>query len=284
MMIGTRTLAAGLALVAGLTLTPSTRAGDTFRLDMPGPARTTTLDLKGADDGADTVATSWYRGGFRGGFYYGGYRGAYGGYRGGYYGGYRGGYYGGYHRPFYGSYYRPFYGAGYYGGYRSFYPRAYYGGFGYYPGYYSSYSYAYPYYYAPCSLPSTIPTMPPVVTLQATPSVTESDYSPSLTTPGTVIPPASGILPAPKADSGTFPYDGGPKEAVPMPRIDDDGPTLKPSTTIRPADERLVSFLQPDISAQTAGAAPKGKWAYPAYGEQPRRTSFAEERVIKPGR
>jgi len=281
-MIGTRTLAAGLALVAGLALTPSTRAGDTFRLDMPGPARTTTLDLKGGDDGADLVATGWYRGGFRGGFYHSGYRGSYGGYRGGYgYAGHRG-YYGGY-RGGYAGYYRPYYG-GFYGGYRSFYPRAYYGGYGYSSGaYYGGYgySYAYPYYYAPCSLPGVLPAMPPVVTLQSTPSI-GPDYSPSLSTPGTVIPPASGTLPAPK--EGTFPYDGGPKETVPMPRVDDDGPTLKPSTTIRPADERMVSFPPPDISATTAGVSPKGKWAYPAYGEEPRRTSFAEERIIRPGR
>jgi len=287
-MIGTRLIAAGLALVAGLALTPATHAGDTFRLDMPGPAKTTTLALD-TNDGADLIDAGWYRGGVRGGFYGGGYRGGYGGYRGGfygggyrggyvgyrggYYGGYRGGYYGGY-RPYYGSFYRPYYG-GYYGGYYrpAYYPQVYYG---------SGYSYNYPYYYAPCSLPDVVPTMPSV-TLRVTPAPSSGVIIPN---PDGSLPSQvpGGTLPVPTPQQGTFPYDGGPKSPVPMPRIEEAAPANNPGSAIRPADERFVSFPTPDLSARAVGVAPQGKWAYPAYGEQPRRTTFADDRVIRPGR
>jgi len=104
-MLGIRS-ATGLVLALGLSaLAGTSHAGDTFRLDLPGPGRTPavtpapraadthTLDSRTSTD--DDLMTVGYRGGF-----YGGHRGFYGGgYRGGFYGGgYRGGYYGGGYR------------------------------------------------------------------------------------------------------------------------------------------------------------------------------------------
>jgi len=287
-MIGTRTIAAGLALLAGLVLTPATRAGDTFRLDMPGPAKTSTLTLDTSDPSADLVAT-WYRGGFRGGFY-GGYRGGYGGfYRGGYGGFYRGGY-GGFYRGGYGGFYRPYYGfyrPSYYSYYRpSYYPSVFSYGYGYgsYPSYYYPNYSSYGYY--PCGT-----TTAPVVTLQVAPTtrILQGSIVPAPTQPPATMPPASSngnTLPTPTPNSGTFPYDGGPKSIVPMPPAqEEEAPAIRPGgSSIRPADERFISFPEPDLSARTASTGNKGKWAYPAYGEQPRRTSFAADRVITPGR
>jgi hypothetical protein len=59
-----------------------------------------------------------------------------------------------------------------------------------------------------------------------------------------------------------FPYDGGPEGPIPMPRAD-------PASTVprlRPVPEARVVALSP------ASAPRAGKWEFPAYGEQPRRT------------
>jgi len=70
-------------------------------------------------------------------------------------------------------------------------------------------------------------------------------------------------------DNGTFPYDGGPKQAVPMPG---DGSSAPMTTPRGPAVayDLLVQYTAP---AKTTTTAPtKGKWTYPAYGETARRT------------
>jgi len=332
-MIGTRTYA-GLAVAAGLlALMPAARAGDTFRLDMPGPASTTThtLDLKDSDSDDDLIATRWYGGyrggfgGYRGGFYgghrgfYGGYRGiGYGGYRGFGYGGYRGFGYGGYRGFGYGGFYRPYYG-GYrgfgYGGY-SLYRPYYYGGFGggyggyggygyggYYPGGYGYSSYSI--YSYPCASSAVVSSLPPV-TMQISPALPSqgtvispggSSLQGSEILPGSEVLPGnsapSSTLPAPSPapampnSDGTFPYDGGPRAPVPMPKADSE-PMRRPGLEIRPATERMVSL---EITSPASTAPAKGKWAYPAYGEEPRRTGFATDRAptvkpepIKPGR
>jgi len=330
-MLGIRS-AAGFVLALGLlALAGTTHAGDTFRLDMPGPGRTPavtpapgaadtrTLDTSSQTD--DDLMTVGYRGGFyggghRGGFYGGGHHG--GGHHGGFYGGghygggYRGGFYGGGYRGFVGGYYGGgFYRGGYgYGGYRGYYggyPRYGYGfGYGSYPrvygyssysSYYSPYSYGYggycsPYTYSyssyyspsvcysypscyvnPCSLSSaapvisTIPTMPPATTLNITPTpsvdgqLLESTPSttplPSPSSPGTTVQP----------DAGTFPYDGGPKEITPMPRAEEIPTAARTyDMVIRPA--RLVSLPETPASASKTG-----KWTFPAYGEEAKRSS-----------
>jgi hypothetical protein len=59
----------------------------------------------------------------------------------------------------------------------------------------------------------------------------------------------------------TFPYNGGPSTPVPMPEVKP-GPASTPNAKV-PAEGIPVSL--------TPGAKKSGKWAYPAYGEQPRR-------------
>src|SRR4051794_6375357 len=68
------------------------------------------------------------------------------------------------------------------------------------------------------------------------------------------------------APDGTYPYDGGPKAPIPMPKEDAAAPRLLPLRITSPATERFVSLQL------SSPVATKGKWVYPAYGEQPRRT------------
>jgi len=287
-MLGTR-LAAGLVLALGVSaLTSTAHAGDTFRLDMPGPGHTpasvpaTNLAPRGAD--SDDVMDVGFRGGFHGGFrgYHGGFYG--GGYRVGYGGFYRGGY-GGFYRGGYGGFYRGGYGGFYRGGFVGH--RAYYGGYGYggYGGYgYGGYGYGgycsppvvySSYYLNPCSLPSTVTAMAPAVTLKIGPAPGVSgpilESAPSLSQPvppSTMQPIPSGesALPQPRLDTtpGTFPYDGGPKDPVPMPRIEEP-PAAAPAydMVIRPA--KFVSLTE-------TPAKKPGKWVFPAYGEESRRS------------
>jgi hypothetical protein len=85
------------------------------------------------------------------------------------------------------------------------------------------------------------------------------------------MPPAIETAPMPREcpDDGTFPYDGGPRVPVPMPKA---APLGAPPGA-GGVDGRPVSLP----------AAPK-KLTYPAYGEQPRerpqRTPFAADRTI----
>jgi len=272
--------------LAGLLLTGSARAGDVVRTSLPDPYNAPTVSLKAdlADLDADTVL-AFHRGGF-----HGGYRGGYGGYRGGYYGGYRGGYAGGYRHygGYYGGYSPRFYG-GYYGGYSSryyggYYPR-YYGGYygGYYPryyGYYGGYSSYYPcvYYYSSGSvivttcLPRTAVvqngTLPPNGSALPPPSGNSNGPRPN----GSVPPNGSSVPGGPPPGdmgNGTFQYDGGPTEPIPMPNSGTGAPMVEPRGPIVDYD-LLVKYTQ---SAKTGTSTPtKGKWVYPAYGETPRRT------------
>jgi len=285
-------LAFGLALAAGLALTSTARAGDDLiRLALPNNSSGDVLTLGDvlSDRDADTLDVAYrygyggYRGGYRGGSYggyrgygYGGYRGyGYGGYRGYGYGGYRGGYYGGYrgysnyYRPYYyGSYYRP----RYYGAYYSPYSYSYYNYNSYYVpsySYYSSYGYygisddGYADAYAICLKPRRSSTVyyytPPQAYEQ--PSYEERSYQ----APPQQAPQQQAPQVMPKADE-TYPYDGGPKNPVPMPSQapeEDARPTVIPYGQLQPG-ETLVS-LKPAQEKKT------GKWNYPAYGEKPTR-------------
>jgi len=292
-------LAAGLMTLAG---SGSARANDTVRL-LDNTDRDRAADVDGDTDTHLVYRRGGfgYGGGYGRGFGYGGYgRGfGYGGYGRGFYGGYGRGYGYGYGRGFYGSYYRPFisigiggYGYGGYGyggyyqpyygvsSYSSYYYPSYYSS--YYPGYYSYPSYSYAPIYAPCSTTVTeVTTAPQVVTV--TPSTPSYSVAPS--TSYSQIPAPRVLAPA---GDGTFPYDGGPRNPLPMPGPDGDAnPMSAPRKTV-PLDGRLVSLpkqttggvtpvgdffvsLRTDAASQPVridGPATPSRYTFPAYGEQ----------------
>src|SRR5262249_59004770 len=97
--------------------------------------------------------------------------------------------------------------------------------------YYSSPSYYYPsdYYYDYCPIGLSLQTMPSATVLRTQPAIVEW--------PSTMeVVPAPGPLPK----DGTYPYDGGPKNPVPMPRADP-APTANPAPAT-PDPNRLVSI------------------------------------------
>jgi hypothetical protein len=253
-----KSLTAGLVGLAGLLAWSGlARADDTVRLNLTDNVPAKTLAQGGED--ADTVAVAWRGGGYRGGVAYrgvayrgGGYRGV--AYRGGYAwrGGWNGGWRAGYGwRPGWGyGWGRPYWYGARYGGWPYWYNRPYVSiGVGSYPVYYQPYYYSSPVYY---SVPAV--TMP-----YATGVPVEG--------PSTLPPP---VLQTP-GPSGTYPYDGGPRAPVPLPKTIEPAPAAVPRTpkpTV-PLEGRRVSLPKQET-----------KWAYPAYGEQPRQTSFATERTV----
>jgi len=244
-------LTGGLLAVA--LLVPALRAqDDDLRLRLPAasgqPADTRTLGLTAADEDAELIDTRFRAGfvGFRGGFY----RPVY--------------YYGGFYRPvyYYGGFYRP---AFYYGGFYR--PAFYYGGFyrgvGFGYGFGGFYSVPFVNYgFFPCSVTEATP----VTTLEyrikpLLPAATQPTPSkqPMLPRPNGGGPP-----PMPQAE-GTYEYNGGPTAPVPMPPMppatERDVMNLPRIPT--PIIERYVS-IRPEPTT--------GKYVYPAYGEQPRRS------------
>jgi len=244
-----RNLAAGALALAGLAFATPARAEDTLRLSLPGSDKASTLDLKATDADLDAEVLDIARGragggraGVRGRGFAG--RGRIGG------------------RGFRGAFFRPgfgrggFRGVGFRGrgfgfrgvGFRGFayYPR-YYGGF-YYggaPGIYYSAPVGYSYGYAPCS--GTVISSGPATTLRMAPVPSNG---------GPVVPST------PTPGKSTYPYDGGPKTPVPMPKADEAKQVPLPRT---PA-------LLEDVLVSLQGQAQGGKWNYPAYGEKPTRT------------
>jgi hypothetical protein len=266
-------LAAGVLMLAALALAGTAGAEDPVRLALPGSDQESTLNLKGTDKDldADTIDVQrGGRGGSRGGYgggFRGGYRGGYAsrGYRGGFYGGYRGfsgyrGYYGyrNYGYRSYGYGYRSYaYGYGGYGGYGygyRYYPRY---SYGYSPRYYYGISYGDPAYVVYADIPSTggtvIPTLPPALDVIPTPS-----YD------GPSVP----STPAPSAEPGTYPYNGGPKIPVPLPRAEEK------EARLLPRGPALLEDVVVDLPETT------GKWTYPAYGEKPTRSTGSGPAVI----
>jgi hypothetical protein len=266
------------ALAAGLMFASNTAswANDVIRLG----GQSALLNIEG---GTDTELIQ-YRG--RGG-YGGGYRGGYGGYRGGYgsYGGYRGGYgYGGY-RGGYGGYYggyRGYYGGGYgnyYGGYRGGY---YGGGYGYYRPYYNNYyygSYYRPHYYNryyrivadPCDIVPNV-----TLTLQSTnyPQVVNPNQYEQ---PMQVIPNTSG--------NQTYPYDGGPKNPIPMPPADNTTPANNEDGPrgIIPLDGKLVSMpLNPTGGTPSVVAPDLHRWTYVSTTNTPSQVKTSPTRIVYP--
>jgi len=311
-------LAAAAGVLALLAGTGSAKADDVIRLGGTDTgARTMTLGFDG-QAGTELVRGygGGYRGGFHGGGYrggfHGGYRGGYfaGGYRGGYVGrgyyggGFRGGYYGrGFYRPYYAGFYRPFYrssyypgyGLGYgygvgYGGYGYGYPSSYgYGGYGYgYPSNYGYGGYGYPpcmpystygsTYYAPdypISAPATLP-VPGFVA--ASGGSRYVDYYAATRVNGQTVPVA-----APAPGNATYPYDGGPSNPIPLPAAAPaPAPAAVPAPAKLPAAPRAApGTLLISFPAQPAAAPAQQptQFAYPAYGEDTRATSFGTHRT-----
>jgi hypothetical protein len=242
------TLAALAVLALGAWATGA-RAEDTVRLFRPEAADAATLTL-GYSGGEDTelVHGKYWRG------YYGGWRGYYGGFR-GFYGGFYGRPYWGYSaRPYYGYYARPYWGFAYARPY--YYPR--YATFSYGFSYYRP-AYYYGGYYCPIS--ATIEIMPRATVLGTAPAAPSSELPPPV--PAKPAPP-----PGPVPMDRTYPYDGGPANPVPMPQTDPTRRTEPPPATV-PLEGRLVS-----VPAKT-------KYAYPAYGEQPGRTTGTGTSLVK---
>lgn len=213
-----------------------------------GAAATLPLQLT-EDNDADTVLVhGWRR------FYWGHRPYYYHGYRPYYYWGYRPYYYWGY-RPYYWPYYPRFY-------FSFGYPRYYY--YYYYPPtyyYYPPPPYYY-YYYYPISMngdsgsevPSTIQRVEP-----------QRFYGDAY---GTTVPPTA-------PNQATYPYDGGPRSPVPMPR---NGNDTKPRPETRPA-QPTVPLEGTPIAYPTP--VTQKKYVYPGYGERPAPASnFAPERTV----
>lgn len=217
--------------------------------DSPRPSTTMTLGGKGtaaqaAVEDSELTHGRGYRGYYGWGGGYGGYRGYYGGY-GGYYGGYRGYYGGGYggYRSYYGGGWGGYYGyrPAYYSSYYSFGYRPYYSSF-YYPVYSSYYS-AGPSFYLGIGggLTSGAPTVTLGESFARPPVVTQS-------TPPMTAPNAPG--------DGTFPYDGGPINPVPLPKSD--------PQAIPPANPSSATDLPISLKPKAATTPYK----YKAYGEK----------------
>jgi hypothetical protein len=250
-----RVAIASLAVLTLIVGTSAVRAGDLFKLTGNDSAPTLTLELKPGQDGDVQETTFWNRG------YYGGYGsfyrpsfygGGWGGYN-SYYGGGWGGYNSFYNRPNVNW------------GYNSYYVRPSYYSPSYYPSYYYRPSYYYSPYYCPISLrittgaslyspatpaDSVLPTFPPL------PKVMEP-------LPGQgSLPPLGPVLPNQPSVDGTYPYDGGPSNPVPLPKGDPNPPAV-PNKSFAPGEGRLVSL--PILK-------PTPKYTYPAYGDDKQPT------------
>jgi len=241
---------AAAGLLGVLLAAPATRADDdTVRLGGNIDAKTSTLSFDGQ---SDTLLMRGVRGGFghHGGFrHHGGFAhhhgfghhhhgfrhhhgfgfarvGFYGGY-GGYYGG---GYYGGgYYRPYYNGYYDSCY--------------------------YSPYAYARPYYnYGPSAYYVSGSYYPVSGDVQG--------YQAQALKPTFYQTPSQQYQPMPPAEGGTFPYDGGPANPIPLPK-GDQAPINQPVPKTVPGDGKLVS-LPVAHPAKTGSSG----FAYPAYGQQ----------------
>jgi hypothetical protein len=164
-----------------------------------------------------------------------------------------------YYRPFAYSWYRPFYYRPFaYSWYRPFYSFYYYSP----PLYY--YTPSYYYWWGPCNLTDAVAAAP------AVPAVIRPDQDQA-------APPPPQPQPAPQyqppSQFGTYPYDGGPRNPVPMPKG-----TSQPSPApdAKPAPRPTV----PREGIPVSIPAPTVQFRYPAYGETPTRTQFAEDRPV----
>jgi hypothetical protein len=217
------------AFALGAVLALSGAAGAEDRPVPPASGTTMTLGGKGTAAQAAAEDTELARG------YHRGYYGWGGGY------GYRG-YYGGFN-----SFYRPYYG-GFYSSYSFYRPAFYYSSF-YRPYYYSSFYY---------------PTFPVYSSFYGTSfylgiggGVTSG--APTVTLGGGFAQPAAQPgrpMAPPVAPDGTFPYDGGPANPVPLPKAD--------PNAIPPANPSNAT----DLPISGKPKPPATPYKYKAYGEK----------------
>ncbi|MFO0878684.1 MAG: hypothetical protein U0840_15190 [Gemmataceae bacterium] len=254
-------LIAGATFALALGLVSAAQAGDTYRMNLPTDVAAPTIDLKFRPSEGDAETTAAWWGARRwGGYGWGGPRfvggGFWGGPRfvgGGFWGGPR--FIGG---PVWGG--PRFIGGPVWGGPRFIGPS-----FSYYspPVFYYYPSYTYYGGFFPCSLGSVVgdqPVQPSRPRLIEIPDVQQ----PVPTQP----PPQRNPEPLRKpAPGGTFEYDGGPKNPVPMPGNVEPTPAPAPSTTITPRKPRIVNELLVSMPVETKPS----RWVYPAYGETSRR-------------
>jgi hypothetical protein len=252
---------AGLVILAGAA---SASAGDTIRLG--GPATdAATMRLGGsAESNGDLFAaaahSSGHHGGGHGSFHHSGGHGSFhhggfnhgsfhhGGFNHGsfHHGFHHGSFY--HHNRFWGGYYWPYlYSAFAYRPYwysSFYYPAYYYAPYASYPSYY--YSYPAAVYVAPCAADATV--APEFVTLG-----------------GTAISPIQGapITPQIRNGNGAYRYDGGPREAIPMPSRES-APAVTPPAPPEPK-LKLVT-----LSGNT-------QYTYRAYGETNQTTAPASD-------
>jgi hypothetical protein len=284
-------MGAAVGVLGVLLAAPARADDDTVRLGGSIEGRTTTLSFDGQSDtelarGIHVGHSSFHGGGFHGGhfhaasfrhanFYHHSFRGY--GYR-PFYGGYG---YGGYYRPYYAGYYGGYgyggYGYGGYGGYCG-YGYGGYGGYGYgygcyTPCYYPTVTYVAPYY-------TCAPTVyySPGYSYYGVAGQVQGGPAQNLQQPGSPYlgPTQKGYQPMPPANGGTYPYDGGPSNPVPLPKNGDQAPVNQPAPKTLPADGRLVSI---PATQPTAAKAGNSNFAYPAYGQQTGPSGFAADRA-----
>ncbi|HYT92081.1 MAG TPA: hypothetical protein VEL76_25425 [Gemmataceae bacterium] len=298
------TLAATAGVLVWLAGTGTAKADDVIRLGGPSTdAKTMTLGFDGQAD-TELVRGGGFRGGgggfhgggfHGGGFHGGGFRGGFGGFRGGF-GGFRGGFggFGGFRGGFIGrGFYRPYY-AGYWGGY---YPYGYGFNYGYYNypiySYYNPYTYYVPPYYL--NSPSYgqpyygVPGAMPYAPISDPGPVVMNGNGPRYVNYYAAQSAANGTGPATIPTNATFPYDGGPSNPIPLP-----APTPAPVPAPPPAPAPgaapaklpaakaapgtlLISY--PPQPEKATPARPTTQFAYPAYGEDTRATSFGTART-----
>jgi hypothetical protein len=218
---------AAALVAAALVGGSSARAGDLFQLALP--AREAPAKTLALQEDADTLTVGG-RGYYGRGFAY-------------------------YRYPVR-SYYYPRFGIGYGYGYAA---SAYYYGA---PAYY----YYNPpvYYYSPPVYYYSAPPCYYSMGLGAeTSALAGGNVTYSVTRPNT--PGAEQVQP-PLPRDGTYRYDGGPDNPVPMPKADPGSTSAPRHFHIAPLDKIRVSL--PHDTKEPA----KGKFVYPAYGEEPRRT------------
>src|SRR5205823_12460317 len=125
----------------------------------------------------------------------------------------------------------------------------------------------------PCAV-ATVVTVPARVltyqsrpTLEVTPAPGQDELAP--------MP-----VPATQPQAGTFEYNGGPRQPIPMPGAGDDpqqpgapqlAPPVDPQTADRPTLIPYNSLPFAERLVSLTGTKKTGKWSYPAYGEVPTR-------------